>query len=331
MFVVIEGSDGSGKSSLVSEISKILREDGDVTEFHKGRPGEESRDWVLRDWVLSIAYDNWSKKHAVADRWHWGEVTYAPIKRPATCRDRYGLLGVSGWRWTELFMASRGIAQFWLSQPLEVIQRRVEARGDDFVNASELEKIVDLYNKASWYVLSLAATLRPSPDSMDDIPELAKYVVETAKKISDEAAALVKFPNYIGVPKPSALLVGDRPGGVIPITNLPFYPKVGNSAEFLLEALPETFWRYCGMINASEFEGEKFRQLHEAIGRPRIVALGRNAEKSLIASGMHKHEYNVVAHPQYVKRFHNRDKIEYGQAIQRLSREIGQEDQWILR
>jgi len=330
MFVVIEGSDGSGKSSLVSEIASILREDSEVTEFHKGRPGEESRDWVLRDWVLSVAYDDWFKKHAVADRWHWGEVTYAPIKRPMTCRDRYGLLGASGWRWTELFMASRGIAQFWLYQPLEVIQRRVEARGDDFVNAAELEKIVDLYNKASWYVLSLAGKLMPSPDSVDDIPALAKYVVETAKKISDAAEKLRPFPNYIGTPDPAVLLVGDRPGGSVPITNLPFYPKVGNSAEFLLEALPETFWRSCGIINASEFEGDKFRALHEAIGRPRIVALGRLAEKSLVASGMYKHEYNVVAHPQYVRRFHIRDKIEYGQAIQRLSRETGREDPWIL-
>jgi gluconate kinase len=334
MFIVIEGSDGSGKSSLTSAISRVIKDmykGADLVEFHKGKPEELSRKWVLNEWTLSIADKNWYQNHAVADRWHWGEVTYAPIKRPTTCKDSYGLLGASGWRWTELFMASRGIAQFWLYQPLEVIQRRVEARGDDFIRVTELEAILELYYHASNRVHSLAGKLTPSPDSLEEIDDLAKSVVRDAQLVSARAAKLAQFPYYIGPPEPEVLLVGDRPGGKIPFTKMPFFPLEGNSGDFLLGSLPETFWRSCGIINSSEYIGASFRELYEALKRPRIIALGRLAEKALMHSGMYKNEYNVMPHPQYVRRFHSRDKIEYGQAIQRLSRQITGDDPWILR
>ena len=43
-----------------------------------------------------------------------------------------------------MFMASRGMAQFWLYQPLDVIQYRLRGRGDDFVSEEDLEVIIEL-------------------------------------------------------------------------------------------------------------------------------------------------------------------------------------------
>jgi len=110
MLIVIEGTDASGKTTLVSEIQKQLNDlfPNNVEFFHKSKPEEMTRRWVLKDYVTSVENFDWTKKIAVADRWHWGEVTYAPLKRPESSSDGYGLLGVAGWRWVELFLSSRG-------------------------------------------------------------------------------------------------------------------------------------------------------------------------------------------------------------------------------
>ena len=87
MFIVIEGTDASGKTSLIEAIDAEIRSRypvSDLQKFHKGRPGEETRRWVLNDYVTSIESIDWTRNNALSDRWHWGEITYAPLKRPHT-------------------------------------------------------------------------------------------------------------------------------------------------------------------------------------------------------------------------------------------------------
>lgn len=270
MFIVIEGSDGSGKSSLTDEVARQLAgsyHDVHITRFHKGRPEEESRRWVLNDWVMSIENINWFEAIAVADRWHWGEATYAPIKRPHTCKDAFGLLGVAGWRWTEWFMASRGIAQFWLYQPLDVIKTRVAIRGDDFVKLDELEKIVDLYEQTSQEVLSLAGKLTPRADSVASIDLLAQYVIHRAEEVHDEAKKLAQFGEYIGSPNPKVLYIGswDTNDSI-----LPCFPAEGSSEEALIESLPDTVWRSAGVVNQNNMSVGRLTSLITILGNPEI-------------------------------------------------------------
>ena len=166
MFIVIEGADGSGKSSLIAEIKSQIQArfpERSVTEFHKGKPEEETLRWVLNEYAISIEKQDWTSRLAIADRWHWGEVTYAPIKRPHTCNDSYGLLGRSGWRWVELFLMSRGVAQFWLYQPLEVLIERINSRGDDFVNTDELARVLEYYSFGAGATARLAGKIQPHP------------------------------------------------------------------------------------------------------------------------------------------------------------------------
>jgi hypothetical protein len=116
MFIIVEGTDASGKTTLVNEIQKQLETlfpRKSIEFYHKSKPEQMTRRWVLEDYVTSIETGDWQNRIAVADRWHWGEVTYAPLKRPESSTDGYGLLGVAGWRWVELFLRSRGVAQFW--------------------------------------------------------------------------------------------------------------------------------------------------------------------------------------------------------------------------
>lgn len=338
MFIVIEGTDASGKTSLVSEIKKQLAVKyprNEVEFFHKSRPEEMTRRWVLQDYVTSIENIDWSKRIALADRWHWGEVTYAPLKRPESgSGDGYGLLGVAGWRWTELFLQSRGVAQFWLYQPLDVITRRLNARGDDYVLASELGQILDLYENAASSCADLSARVAPDADSLNELPILAGQIIAKAEQVQNDAKYLTQFPEYIGPRRPRVLLVGDKRNITKKYgeeTMLPFMPVDGNSGEYLLTALQDPDWKQMGIVNANDTNSHEFDELWYTLGRPAIVVLGRLAERVIRAYGIPEERYVVVSHPQHVRRFFNSRKEEYGQAISRLAETKDKEDQWILR
>lgn len=338
MFIVIEGTDASGKTSLVSEIKKQLAVKyprNEVEFFHKSRPEEMTRRWVLQDYVTSIENIDWSKRIALADRWHWGEVTYAPLKRPESgSGDGYGLLGVAGWRWTELFLQSRGVAQFWLYQPLDVITRRLNARGDDYVLASELGQILDLYENAALSCADLSARIAPDADSLNELPILAGQIIAKAEQVQNDAKYLTQFPEYIGPRRPRVLLVGDKRNITKKYgeeTMLPFMPVDGNSGEYLLTALQDPDWKQMGIVNANDTNSHEFDELWYTLGRPAIVVLGRLAERVIRAYGIPEERYVVVSHPQHVRRFFNSRKEEYGQAISRLAETKDKEDQWILR
>jgi GTPase SAR1 family protein len=337
MFIVIEGTDASGKTSLIEAVEREIQERFSTVPmrtFHKGRPEEETRRWVLNDYVNSIETVNWFRGIGLSDRWHWGEITYAPKYRPHTNKDGYGLLGKAGWRWVELYLMSRGVAQFWLYQPLEVIQERINSRGDEFVKAEDLKEILAQYEQA-YSVSNIVGKIEPPADSIAMIPDVAKYIVDTAEQVELMAAKLEIFPHYIGSPNPKVLLVGDtrnitKKHGEE--TKLPFMPVDGNSGEYLLSALPEELWRHIGIVNINDEDArESFTALWNQLGFPRIIVLGRLAEKTLTSLSVHEDYYSVLPHPQYVRRFFNKSKEEYGDAILRIAQTKDRNDQWILR
>jgi len=335
MFVIVEGADGSGKSTLTSTIAqKIAANTGiEPRQLHKGKPEDLTRRWVLNEYAIDVERENFSDRSVVADRWHWGEVTYAPLKRPQTCKDEYGLLGQAGWRWVELFLASRGASQFWLRQPLDVIESRIKARGDDFVRANELEKILNLYESGAEKALNLSGVVVPPAESLEALDDVASRIIDIAGDVFSKAKLLTGFPQYIGVPKPKVLLVGDKrnENKKESPTILPFMPVDSNSGEFLMTALPESLWRSVGIVNAADVYGQRLLQLHSALGCPKIVALGRLAERELRNASLYS-ATTVVPHPQYVKRFHHRDKYEYGRAIESFANETEERySNWILR
>lgn len=336
MFIVIEGTDASGKSSLVEEIVRQVKQkypNSRLAEAHKGKPEELTRLWTLREYAISLEREDFQSLNMVSDRWHWGEITYAPHKRPQTNIDGFGLLGVAGWRWVEMFLASRGVAQYWLYQPLEVLKRRLASRGDDFVREDELETILNLYKKAADSTHTPTRQVLPK-DDISDIPSIASALISDALAVSAAAAHVSEFPEYIGSPKPKALLIGDRRNIPPENTILPFMPINGNSGEYLLTAMPDDLWREVGIVNAGDVYGLRLLKLHSLLGCPPVVALGRMAEREVRSSGLHTSEHTVVPHPQYVRRFHYQDREEYGRAIRAFS--TGTEDDrerfkhWIL-
>lgn len=321
MFIAIEGPDGAGKSSLIQAIKSQFHEET-ITLHHKGRPPEETRRCLLMEYAINFQYDNLFDSIHLADRWHWGERTYAPLKRPHTNLDGYGLLGVAGWRWVELFMQSRGMSQFLLYQKLDVIKERIRSRGDDFVNESELEWVYNAYADAS-RVAIVAETIMPGPDSFDDLPEFARHMIDVAAKAAEKARFLGRYPQYIGVTRPAVLLVGDKRNITEEYgeeTILPFMPVKESSGNYLMSSLPDDLWKNVGIVNGNEIPAEELSALHRDLGCPKVAALGRLAEKSILRTTIHQDDYVTIPHPQYARRFRNSEKESYGLAIQKISK-----------
>jgi len=336
MLIVIEGTDASGKTTLVSEIQKQLNDlfPNNVEFFHKSKPKEMTRRWVLKDYVTSVENFDWTKKIAVADRWHWGEVTYAPLKRPESSSDGYGLLGVAGWRWVELFLSSRGASQVWLYQPLEVIQKRLSTRGDDYVSVDELDSILSQYRKAASQTATEFTVFYPDENSLNEVPSIASKIINDAYYHVSKVKYLSQFPWYIGRPDPQVLLVGDTRNIKEKYgeeTKLPFMPVDGNSGDFLLSALPDKFWKTVGIININDKDVSEVDELWHTLGRPKIIALGRLAERGLRGHGFRDDQYVVLPHPQHVRRFFNSRKLDYGKEIFNQSQQYDRESTWILR
>jgi hypothetical protein len=194
--------------------------------------------------------------------------------------------------------------------------------------------ILDGYIDAHGLVLGLAGTITAEKDSLDANEELAKALIQKAKDKAIAVKPLLRYPEYIGPPNPQVLLVGDKRNDKT-VTLLPFMPVDSNSGDYLLKNLPEDFWRSVGIINVDDIGGKRLDSLWIALGKPRIVALGRLAERGLKAAGFIDAQFNVVAHPQYVRRFHHHDGALYGSAIKRLSnleqQLVKADDPWILR
>jgi hypothetical protein len=338
MFIIIEGTDASGKSTLIEAVhaeAKRRYPDRKIHLLHKSRPEEETRRWVIKDYVLSVENIDLDEDIIIADRWHWGEATYAPLKRPHTDKDGFGLLGEAGWRWTELFLASRGVAHFWLRQPLPVIKKRLLERGDDYVKVDELGKILKLCKKASKHSYFSVKVQPKKSHTLEHVPALAGEMLDWAESMARGVEGLRPYKHYIGGVNPSVLLVGDeRPSKPWygDSTKLPFIPVDGNSGNYLMSSLRDDFWRNVGIVNANE-SPETFLALWTELGNPNIVALGREAEKTLAKLGLSEfQDYAVLPHPQFVRRFFNKRKGQYGKAIARISKKINSKDEkWILR
>lgn len=304
MLIVLEGVDGSGKSSLADAIAAALGKR--VQQYHHGPLKQDP----LQEYVL-LSYNDYipgQGTHLVIDRLHWGELVYGPLYRGASA------LTVPQFRWIELWMMSRGATTWRVSGPLETILARLQARGEDFLQTEHVQQVIDGFAAVEKLAPTAAGLLEPQGDTTDMVHQviaLARYMESRANDIA------ARYPSFIGDTIPHTLLVGDVRGGKPPHpTTSAFLPVNGNSGAFLLDSLDDDWWRNIAVVNGVE-EGERLPQLIEDLYGPQVVALGRNASNAL---KKHKIAHGSVPHPQKVRRFHNKLKTRYGRLIREVAR-----------
>jgi len=292
MLIILEGCDGGGKTTLAAALQERLEARGEkVTLLKRGVPTMD----VLDEYTLDLEdYVPGTGHHVICDRWHWGERVYSEIYRDGS------ELGVAGFRFVELFLAARGGLVVLVDPGEGEILRRLNHRGDDYIDLKDVPQIIESYVdvRDSSLVYSDAVTV-------DEILVDAEY--------REGQAGLLRWPTtYVGPAVPKVLLVGD--GRLHPETSVSFSAfqprQKAGCAEYLLESLPITVWRQFGVCNGNE--EPDLGGLVETLTPSRVVALGRKASDRLLEIDV---EHGGVPHPQYARRFHAAKKHLYGELV----------------
>lgn len=296
MLVIVEGTDGTGKTTLIEELRTWLEDQGErVQTLHRGPPQQHP---LLEYEDALHAYEPGGGAHVFCDRWHLGELVYAPLYRDGS------LLGGphgAGRRHVELFLQSRGALLVHLTAKEDEVHRRLDVRGEDYLKREHVGHTLRAFDQAAASALTWRVDVH-SPYHPATPPSL----LTAAHEAEQQARPLAPFWGYVGHPRPDVLLVGDRANA--PGRQLPFLPLNGACSGWLLGALHPWTLRV-GLVNAHE---EDVGSLWGALGQPPVVALGRAAQRVL---GRELVPHGAVPHPQYARRFKHRRQTEYAAAI----------------
>lgn len=306
MLIALEGMDGVGKTTVANEITKVIANPVDI--LHSG-PTNKDTD-VLDEYVNRLMfYRPGVGLDVVLDRWHLGEAIYGPIYRGGSRMDEVQQ------RYIDLVLDKLGAAKAVMNTPLETVRMRLGARGDELLRSEHVAKVHRAYSEtalfARWPVVN---TTHLSAEA------LATHLRDTAATKEIHARRLVDFPNYVGSTFARVLLVGDErnPSRRDELPHqLAFPPYRGSSGHFLIGALIQgrVDVEDVGITNAND--KDDVRRLYDLLRRPKVtVALGINASKKLTALGI---PHYAVEHPQYVRRFRNKQQKAYGLLIRDMT------------
>lgn len=303
MLIIVEGCDGAGKTTFVSELKRRIKAQAvsrftEVHILHKGPPTLHPLDEYE---TPLFEYAPSRLRNIICDRWHLGEGIYPHVFKRPTQYDR------AVRRHVEMFLLSKGAYLVVLQPTIETLRKRVQQRGDDLVHVSQLSRISLEYEHATRSSLLPTRVIHGEPTEAD-----YDSVLHNAETAASLAHSLSAFTTYVGPRHPQTLLLGDRRNP--PYNQMGGHPAFGpypsSSGHFLLTHLEKT--RYVGIANACDIDD--WRVLHSVLGRPKIVTLGALAHRAVTIP------HGAVPHPQYIRRFHHSAGGAYGAAISQASK-----------
>lgn len=306
--IVVEGIDGSGKSTLIANLVHHMPDNvGIMRRGPINRHPMEEYEYDLSGYAG--LYDD--THHLLLDRWHIGEMIYGPLYRGTSQLTPAMKLHV------DLLLQKFGALKLLMDTPLDVVKQRLASRpgGEKFLKPEHMQLVYDAYHElcpaTDWWHLS------PKTSSRDiDFTS----IIRAAEAMTQKAAVVEEFNSYIGPPDPSLLILGDkraqqRQGR--PNYQWAFVPYRDTSGHFLFTALDSVNLRNFGVANAAE---ENVTELWETLNYPHICVLGQNALSAVSNRGLNNWVKAYVAHPQYVKRFNTMTPHEYGREIKKAQR-----------
>jgi energy-coupling factor transporter ATP-binding protein EcfA2 len=317
MFIILEGPDGAGKTTLANQLRKLIEHQvpGALTyQLHRGVPTEHPLDEYLRS---VYKYRPGGNQYIICDRWHWGESVYPELlQRP-----------------TKLDFPARWAIDAYLKR-LGTVVVLVDQFDADYIatyaERGEFEMITQLTDTKAAFAATAATSHLPFMmfNWKDPAHSRRQEVIEVAAGIAVAYKDLNRFTTYCGPRYPQWLLFGDvRHNSRDQVhsefesrkqeqRNLDpaFVPFPATSGHYLLssiEYLDPKVRESIGWANACDVDDPV--DLWRTLGSPRVVALGRNAQRKLDELGV---PHGSTAHPQFARRFHSRKKDSYGASIE---------------
>lgn len=200
--IVLEGVDGSGKTTFAEAL--IDRWHGDTLLLHKSKPDARPIMQQYTNDLRSVYRPQDPDQLVVCDRWHVGERIYGPLYRGQS-RLTPGMA-----RYIELMLDSFGASRHVLSSSLNILRKRLEERGEDFLQPEHLAMVVDqyveyAYDNGSWLLHSV----------VPDVDETLEAVKASWRK--SQPMLSIKDGLYLGPPEPSTIFVTTLRGNVHPL------------------------------------------------------------------------------------------------------------------
>jgi energy-coupling factor transporter ATP-binding protein EcfA2 len=306
MLIILEGHDGSGKTTLAQALAAELgRTTSDKVEvWHRGAPTSHPLDEYLRP---LYDYRPGTGHHLILDRWHWGERVYPKIlSRPTELDDAV-------WWSIESYLQRLGavVVHCELDNRDDYVTLYRERGIADSVNSWQLDELDEIRMQfTQMYFRSQVQTLHYRYGL--EVDRILRY----ARTEETDCRSLNDFTTYLGPTQPAALLLGDVRNLQVIDGSPAFVPIRSSSGHYLLRALTSvSTYSWQGSIGvANACDVDNLVQLHDSLGLPPIVALGKNAYGRILTSGI---RCGVVPHPQFVRRFHHDRHVEYGELIKR--------------
>ncbi len=308
MLIVLEGVDCTGKSTLAQQLAAMTG--AEVQHF-----GPPERHPLLEWGSVATNYAP-SSGDLVLDRFHWGEIVYGPHYRGKSD------LGLEGFMWLELVLASRGAVTVLTTGDPDKIYARVVSSNDAYVDhdIDHLRGLADTYE-----MLARRAHTPIVRHAFDYGMEIdLEALIALARR--QERQLATAWPEYIGSGSPEVLLVGECPGNPEDdrLHHLPFPPWPGSSGHYLFRTLThaEVASHSFGIVNAENAGGIPIDLdgLWDGLGRPNVIALGNVAATHLADAAV---PFSRVPHPQWVRRFHHTELLTYAAAIDAAATRYG--------
>jgi thymidylate kinase len=297
VFIIIEGADKTGKTTLANAIVERFG----CKYMHSGKPGKSP----------ATEYATYALKNhgsIVCDRFHLGELVYGPLFR--------GKAGISPLEFATLERILR-LKQTILIQTTTDIslanKRLLVSTQNEMVDQTQNAKAVVAFNKIInqsnvQHIIKYDGSTRQNLNDVLDQIESLKDLVEK------DQAVIRKVCTGIGTPTGKKIVfVGEKVNKRVSWLDLPF--DKGFSSQFLLDSfkaagVPETLVYLCNADKLKKAEVDFLRNDSTV-----FVALGKKAQAKL-------KELNVLhfalPHPQFVKRFHWKNKDEYAYRLQSI-------------